>query len=112
MDKIAKTKFSRDELLKTQSHFDVPATDGEYVECCLCRARGWKDEIVHAGDCLLRDDAIVSVVLVGILDPALICTKCYGAGRIRRPWTLSTVSVKIECDKCGGSGRKSDEVVT
>ncbi len=104
MDSIAKTKFSRDELLTVQTEY-AAVGDGEYVECSLCQARGWRDEVVHAGDCLLRDDAIVSVQLIGILDPAKVCVKCYGAGRIRNPLgTLGSVH-RVECDKCGGSGR-------
>lgn len=59
----AKTKFSRDELLIADRWY---ACFGKYVECCLCRARGWKDEIVHEPDCVLRDDAVESIEVVGV----------------------------------------------
>lgn len=104
MDADAKTKFTRDELLTLQAKSDFVDGSWEYVECRLCSALGWKHELVHEASCLLADDAIVSVQLIGILDPALICTKCCGGGRIRLSETLGSI-LKIECDKCGGSGR-------
>jgi len=40
------------------------------------------------------------------LDPAKICTKCKGDGKVR--WTIQDESEIITCDRCKGSGLKPE----
>lgn len=90
---MVKLKFKRDELLILQTDL---SRIGEYVECALCRARGWKNELVHEPACLLRDDTIESVVLIGI---RRVCTRCSGSGKLLQ-WTSEVVG----CYLCDGNG--------
>lgn len=77
-----KTKFSRNELLIHQTDPEYILDDAsEYVECSLCRARGWRDELVHERECLLADDTIGSVQLIGIRAIPDVLEWCKGSGR-------------------------------
>lgn len=75
----AKTKFNREDLLIKDDYYNY-VDGGDYVECCLCQARGWRDEIVHEKDCLLADDAVESVSMTANLDPAKLCSKSQPVG--------------------------------
>lgn len=106
-----KLTFTCDDLLILSDDpvYEDLADDGrgEYVQCALCKARGWKDELTHAKICPLHSDLVASVTVTLNLDPEKICPKCKGLGSVR--WTEQDHSESQKCGMCGGSGRKPEK---
>ena len=98
----AKTKFTREELTEAHDQF-------AQRHCVLCQGVGvGTNEIEHDDECVLADDLVESVQLIRIRDLTKLCPKCEGGGKVGH-WYGPDEREVIECDRCGGSGRRSRE---
>lgn len=92
----------------TRAELVAKISPNEFM-CSLCRhTQGHLGKFRHAEDCPLNDPDVIHVELTAVIDPARVCTKCYGQGKVR--WTIQDESEIIDCDLCGGTGRRVSEV--